>query len=102
MESNQLVISGVILELEKLRVTPGGVPIRTLLLEHRSRQVEVETPREVFCRIKVAIRGPQLQSLVDQLQVGSRVTVTGFLARSGYKDEDGIRLNLHAQHIELK
>ena len=100
MENNQLVISGVVLELETLRVTPGGVPIRTLLLEHRSRQVEVDIPREVFCRIKVAIRGPELQSLIETLQVGSRITVTGFLARSGYKDEDGTRLTLHAQHIE--
>ena len=100
MESNQLVISGVILELNTLRITPGGVPMRSLLLEHRSRQVEVGTPREVFCRIKVEIRGPELQSLVETLQIGHRITVTGFLARSGYKDEDGIRLSLHAQHIE--
>ncbi len=100
MENNQLVISGVVLELEAIRVTPGGVPIRTLLLEHRSRQVEVDIPREVFCRIKVEVRGPELQSLLETLQVGSRVTVTGFLARSGYKDEDGIRLTLHAQYIE--
>lgn len=100
MESNQLVISGVILELEALRITPGGIPIRMLLLEHRSRQVEVGVPREVFCRIKVVIRGPELQSKVDQLQVGCRITVTGFMARSGYKDEDGIRLSLYAQHIE--
>ncbi|OUS26752.1 primosomal replication protein N [Gammaproteobacteria bacterium 45_16_T64] len=100
MESNQLVISGVVLELQALRVTPGGVPIRTLLLEHRSRQVEVGTPREVFCRIKVEIRGPDLQAVIESLQVGSRITVTGFLARSGYKDDEGIRLNLHAQHIE--
>jgi len=100
VESNQLVISGVVLELQALRVTPGGVPIRTLLLEHRSRQVEVGTPREVFCRIKVEIRGPDLQAVIESLQVGSRITVTGFLARSGYKDDEGIRLNLHAQHIE--
>ena len=100
MESNQLVISGVVLELGQLRITPGGVPIRILLLEHRSRQVEVGIPREVFCRIKVEVRGPKLQLFLDTLQVGSRITVTGFLARSGYKDEDGIRLSLHAQHIE--
>ena len=100
MESNQLVISGVVLELKGLRVTPGGVPIRTLMLEHRSRQVEVGVPREVFCRVRVEIRGTELQPLVESLQVGSRITVTGFIARSGYKDEDGIQLNLHAQHIE--
>lgn len=100
MESNQLVISGVVIERKPLRITPGGVPIRTLLLEHRSRQVEVGTPREVFCRINVEIRGTNLQELVESLQLGSRITVTGFLARSGYKDEEGVRLNLHAQHIE--
>ena len=86
--------------IKGLRVTPGGMQIRTLMLEHRSRQVEVGVPREVFGRVRVEVRGTELQPLVESLQVGRRITVTGFIARSGYKDEDGIQLNLHAQHIE--
>jgi len=100
MESNHFAISGVVIELEKLRYTPGAVPYRWLTLEHRSRQVEADIPREAFCRIRVDIRGESLQAQADQLQLGSRITVTGFLARSGYKDESSSRLALHAQTIE--
>jgi len=99
VESNSLVITGTITESGELRSTPGGVPFRSFLLEHRSRQLEADYPREAFCRIKVNVRGEALQSAVSNWDVGSRVKVQGFLARPGVKDETGSRLVLHAQEV---
>lgn len=102
METNQLVLSGTIVELENLRYTPAGVPFQTFLLEHRSRQEEAGAAREVQCRLKVEARGEAITANLQHLAQGQRIVVTGFLARSHYKDADSIRLVLHAQHIELR
>lgn len=102
MESNRLVLSGTVTELSGLRYTPAGVPHLQFLLEHRSRQEEAGAAREVQCHLKVEARGEAIMANLKDLALGSRVVVTGFLARSHYKDTDSTRLVLHAQHIELR
>lgn len=102
METNQLVLSGTVTELFGLRYTPAGVPHLGFMLEHRSRQEEAGAAREVLCRIKVEARGEGITSTFSALAVSDRVTVTGFLARSNYKDSTATRLVLHAQQIELR
>lgn len=102
METNQLVLSGIVTELFGLRYTPAGVPHLSFMLEHRSRQEEAGAAREVLCRIKVEARGEAITSTLHALAVSDRVTVTGFLARSNYKDSAATRLVLHAQQIELR
>ncbi len=101
METNHLSISGCIVERSDLRYTPGGVPFFHLYLEHRSRQVEVGVPREVFCRIRVDFRGEEFTSLAEMLEPGQKILVKGFLARSGFKDERSNILILHAQSVVL-
>lgn len=61
--------------------------------------MEAQFPREVFCRIRVDVRGDGLQEFAESLEVGQRVVVEGFLARSGYKDESAAQLVLHATSI---
>lgn len=102
MESNQLVLSGIVTELESLRYTPAGVPHQSFLLEHRSRQEEAGAAREVLCLIKVEARGEAITARLRNLALSDRVIVTGFLARSHYKDTESTRLVLHAQQIELR
>lgn len=102
MEINRLVLSGTVTELDRLRYTPAGVPYQSFLLEHRSRQEEAGAAREVLCHLKVESRGEAITANLQNLALGSRVIVTGFLARSYYKDSDSTRLVLHAQHIELR
>ena len=102
METNQLVLSGIVTELFGLRYTPAGVPHLSFMLEHRSRQEEAGAAREVLCRIKVEARGEAITSTLHALAVSDRVTVTGFLARSNYKDSAATRLVFHAQQIELR
>jgi len=102
VETNHLVLSGIVTELESLRYTPAGVPHQSFLLEHRSRQEEAGAAREVLCHIKVEARGEAITAGLKHLARGDRVIVTGFLARSHYKDTDSTRLVLHAQQIELR
>lgn len=101
METNQLVLSGTVTELSGVRYTPAGVPHQNFMLEHRSRQEEAGAPREVLCRIKVEARGEGIVAALATLAVSDRVKVTGFVARSHYKDTAATRLVLHAQTIEF-
>ena len=98
MEKNQVVISGVVIEVESQRVSPGGVAHQRIMLQHRSRQEEAGQPREVFCRLLTELRG-ELVDKVQPLQVNDRIEVSGFLARASYKDDTGTRLVLHATDI---
>lgn len=98
MEQNQVVITGVVIEVESQRVSPGGVAHQRIMLQHRSRQEEAGQPREVFCRLLTELRG-ELVARAQPLQVNDRIEVRGFLARASYKDDTGTRLVLHATDI---
>lgn len=100
MEHNTITLSGTILEVSETRVTPAGIPHRRFLLEHRSRQVEANHPREVLCRIPVEMRGEVVRAAQSLLTVGERVIVAGFIDRFGYKDEAASRFVLHAQTVK--
>lgn len=100
MEHNTITLSGIILEVSDVRITPAGIPHRRFLLEHRSRQVEANHPREVFCRLPVELRGEAVRTAQPHLLVGERVVVTGFIDRFGYKDEAASRFVLHAQTVK--
>jgi primosomal replication protein N len=100
VEYNTITLSGIILEVSEARVTPAGIPHRRFLLEHRSRQVEANHPREVLCRMPVELRGEVAQSAKALLTVGERVVVTGFVDRFGYKDEAASRFVLHAKTVK--
>ena len=102
METNHLVLSGTVTELSGLRYTPAGVPHQSFLLEHRSRQEEAGAAREVLCHLKVEARGEAINANLKNLALSDRVIVTGFLARSHFKDTDSTRLVLHAQQIEIR
>lgn len=102
MEINQLVLSGIVTEINGLRYTPAGVPHYSFMLEHRSRQEEAGVAREVLCRIRVEARGQDITSQCESLSTSDRVVVTGFLVRSSYKDTSATQLVLHAQQLELR
>ncbi|HAB07885.1 MAG: primosomal replication protein N [Alcanivorax sp.] len=96
---NHCQLTGVIASLEKVAVTPAGVPRQRFWLEHRSRQVEDGQPREVRARIAIVLVGGNA-SLIQGLREGQSVTVTGFLCQAGYKGEARDRLQLIAETLE--
>jgi len=98
VEQNSLTLSGVLAEIESVRLSPAGVPHQRVWLEHRSRQVEAGHPREVVVRLEVELRGQAVGRFARLLVQGQRVLVEGFLDRSGHRD-DGRRLVLHAHMI---
>ncbi|MCG8668065.1 MAG: primosomal replication protein N [Pseudomonadales bacterium] len=99
MEINQAVISGVVIDVESQRISPGGIAHQRFTLQHRSRQEQAGQPREVFCRILVEMRG-DLVAQVQPIAVNDRLKVEGFWDRSSYKDDTASKLILHAQQLQ--
>jgi len=97
--ANRLVLGGRVEAVEPARVTPGGVPIATFLLAHRSHQCEAGLPREAWLRIRVLAAG-DLAPRAAALAVGAEVEVEGFLSRSSYRREP-THLALHAHTLRI-
>ena len=97
---NRLVLSGSLSKAPEIRYSPAGVPIARFTLQHQSRQQQAEMPRQVVCNILVIASGEGLKRVVEQLNVGTLVRVSGFISRAGYRD-DANRIVLNAQHIEM-
>ncbi|HEY9198784.1 MAG TPA: primosomal replication protein N [Gammaproteobacteria bacterium] len=97
---NALVIEGLVMQPPETRISPAGIPISRFAVEHQSQCEEAGMAREVRFRIGVVASGQGLQALVAVLKADSRVRITGFLARAGYRSEEH-RLLLHAQSIDI-
>lgn len=96
---NCLVIAGWVTGFSQTRYSPAGFPITRFLLEHHSRQVEVNIPREARCRIPVLACGETLAADPRALTPGTLVRVSGFICRADHRQGED-RLVVHAAHIE--
>lgn len=99
MADNRVVLTGRVLGQIDHRVTPAGIPISRFTLDHRSLQLEAGMRREAMLRLPVVASGDGLAEVVRELEDGSTVSVTGFLARSSHRHGEH-RITLHAQGIE--
>ena len=95
--ANQVSMSGSITGLDVLRHTPGGVAMVRFTLTHESTQQEAGAARKVGCEVE-AVATERDARLVAGMQLGSRVTVQGFLDR---KSLTSAKLVLHATRIEF-
>jgi primosomal replication protein N len=64
--TNQLVISGEVVQIETLRYTPAGIPLLSFVLRHLSEQGE-------------------LAEKSQHIKVGTHLNVTGFIAKRSLK-----------------
>ena len=96
---NCLVIAGQVAGLCQTRYSPAGLPISRFMLEHHSRQVEADIPREVRCKIQVLACGEALARNAQGLVPGTLIRVHGFLSRADYRYGE-TRLVVHAERIE--
>jgi len=96
---NQLLIEGIVGNIPETRCSPAGIPIARFTLKHQSLQCEAGMTRQVVCNIGVIASGANLQPLVQQLQIGEGIRVSGFLARANNRQGEQ-RLILHAEQIE--
>ena len=96
MNRNQVVIEGVIAEIDALRYTPAGVPHVEFRLDHQSRQREANGERDVQVTMSaVALGEPALEAA--KLTPGAAIAVKGFISRRGLKSDYPI---LHVNQIK--
>lgn len=94
---NLLRITGQLVELAAPRTTPAGVPARTCKLHHVSRQIEADRDRDVDCEIDAVVLGQQAH-LLGQARLGTKLRLTGFLARKSLRSA---KLVMHVTEIEF-
>lgn len=94
---NQVRLTAQLAEISALRTTPAGVPVRSFMLMHRSKQIEAGLPREVECEVEAMSLG-QTAHLIGQAPIGAQLLLTGFLARKSLRSA---KLVLHVNTIEF-
>jgi primosomal replication protein N len=94
---NEVVMSGVIRELDALRYTPAGVPVAEFRLRHASTQQEAGQMRRVALDLPAIAFGVVARRLADALP-GGEVTARGFLA---LRSQKSAQIVLHANTIEF-
>ncbi|MGE0097271.1 MAG: primosomal replication protein N [Hydrogenophaga sp.] len=63
---NLLQLSAVVVQVQSLRYTPAGIPAVNLVLEHESKVVEMDAPRDVKVQLKAVAFGAQAEILSRQ------------------------------------
>ena len=94
------MLAGRVVRLIPTRRSPAGLPITRFVLDHHSRQVEANHPRDARCRITVMACGESLSRVAAALSVDTVVRVCGFISRANHRTGEA-RLVLHADRIEL-
>ena len=81
-EENEVCLTGVISKIYPAVVTPAGVSVARLVLEHNSEQVEGGIKRRVKCKIYCVYVACKI--LAEWLNC--RISVVGFLSINSQKE----------------
>ncbi len=100
-EINQCTLTGRIQHIGKVQHSPAGILRCRLQLEHRSRQLENHHPVAVSCLVGIQLVGNHWSDLLQRLQPGQAVKVTGFLTAKGHSPTDREQLQLQASQLEV-
>ncbi|GAB3553350.1 primosomal replication protein N [Noviherbaspirillum agri] len=93
---NQLRLIATIVERDVLRYTPAGIPIVSAKLHHASDLVEAGIPRQVEFEVAAIVAG-ELSGRFNQVELGAKLLLTGFLAR---KNRNSKTLVFHVTDFE--
>lgn len=94
------MLTGNVASVVKQSQSPIGIRHFRFWLEHRSTRQEANLQRQAWCKIEVVLNGNQFSSIAQQIMIGAKVSVTGFLHT--HKDYHGLnQLVLHTEHIEF-
>lgn len=97
---NQCVLEGEVIKPVQVKTSPSGIPHASFLLEHRSFKYEAGLKRQAWCRISVVASGKALQTITQQLLIGSKIKVVGFICQ--HESKNGLsKLVLHAEEINF-
>lgn len=94
--TNQVLISGVLVDKQPLRYTPAGIPLLSFVIRHQSEQIEAGMRRQVMCEILVMALA-DMALTAEKIAEGSQVKVAGFIAKRSMKST---QLVLHVNKIE--
>lgn len=97
---NSLILTGIVASTVKQSLSPLGIANYSFYLEHRSSRMEANLQRQVWCKIKVVLAGNQFSFIAQQIMVGVKVQVKGFI--HSHKSYNGLdQLVLHTEQIEF-
>lgn len=97
-DTNRVEVFGTLIELDRLRYSPAGVPVVRFRIQIDSNQIEAGVSRKVNCEVAgVAI--DREARLIASAALGEQLGVKGFLDR---KSRSSTQLVLHATDIEFK
>lgn len=97
---NRLTLTGNVASVVKQSLSPAGIAHYRFYLEHRSSRIEANLQRQVWCKIQVVLAGNQFSLIAQQIMVGAKVRVEGFIhTHKGYNGID--QLVLHTEQIEF-
>ena len=94
--TNQVSISGALVNKQPLRYTPAGIPLLSFAIRHQSEQVEAGMRRQVMCEVAVMALA-EWALLAEKIAEGASIRATGFLAKRSMKST---QLVLHVNRIE--
>lgn len=97
---NCLILTGSVSSNVKQSLSPAGIANYSFYLEHRSMRIEANLQRQVWCKIKVILAGNQFSLIAQQIMVGAKIRVKGFIhTHRSYNGLD--QLVLHTEQIEF-
>ncbi len=96
---NRVAIAGQLIARAPVRISPAGIPVNRLRIDHRSTQHEAGNDRDVRCRVDVVAAGSALADALTGVDVGDWLGVRGFLSWADYR-QGRDRLVVHAERIE--
>lgn len=95
-----MTLVGTVASTLKQSQSPFGISNLSFWLEHRSSRYEANLARQVWCKIQVVLNGNQFSYIAQQIQLGAKVKVSGFI--HSHKDYNGTnQLVLHTEQIEF-
>ena len=75
-----MVLEGVVVSRDVVRVTPGGIQVLNLAIKHQSTQLE--GTQQVAVELEMnAIAFGEVAKTLDALKVGATLSVKGFLSQ---------------------
>lgn len=86
--TNQVELTGRLVDAVELRHSPAGVPIARALVEHESPQLEAGIERWVRFRVGLRAAGSPVAETLESVHAGEMIRVTGVLLRSRQRNED--------------
>ncbi len=96
LTTNQLVITGEIVQIVEFRYTPAGIPVLGFAIQHLSEQTEADMQRKVECELSVIAMG-KLAEQIRNIRLGEQVQLTGFMTKRSLKST---QLTLHLNTLE--